>query len=145
MPIPGTCMSVQPQGLCLANPELIRINSPLAAHWPRWQWASAGHPDNAFVCYVLGDLAEAFQVGFDHSRALNSAAQNMHSARLNAAVIDNYYSRSGGRENVRPIPTGAGPCPTRQRHGGGPHSWQMEANHGFILPRRWECEQRNSA
>ena len=87
MPIPGTCMSVQPQGLCLANPELIRMNSPLAAHWPRWHWALAGHPDNAFVRYVLGGLAEGFQVVFDNSRVLNSAARNMHSARLNAAVI----------------------------------------------------------
>ena len=143
-------MSVQPQGLCLANPELIRINSPLAAHWPRWHWASAGHPDNAFVCYVLGDLAEGFQVGFDHSRALNSAARNMHSARLNAAVIDNYITAEVGEGRMfGPFRLGQVPALHVNGMGGGgggpegPHSWQMEANH--VLPRRWECEQRNSA
>ena len=56
-----------------------------------------GHPDNAFVHYVLGHLAEGFQVGFDHSRALNSVARNMHSGRLNAAVIDTYITAEVGK------------------------------------------------
>ena len=129
-------MSMQPQGLCLANPELIRINSPLAAHWPRWHWALAGHPDNAFVRYVLGGLAEGFQVGFDHSRALNSAARNMHSAQLNAAVIDNYITAEVGEGRMFG-PFRSPPPYTSTAWGRGPegpHSWQMEANYGFILP-----------
>ena len=75
-----------------AHPRLRRISSPLTAHLARWQQALSGHPDRAFVQFVLQGLEHGFRVGFTASTPLLPAPGNMHSARTHPEVIDEYLS-----------------------------------------------------
>ncbi len=69
---------------------------PLAIVTPyvltEWDRLLAAHPDRDFVAYkyIVRGIRSGFQIGVDHSLLFRSVSSNMHSARENAPVIDDY-------------------------------------------------------
>ena len=81
---PDSCRS---QGLPTPL-ALTPVSTPLVV--PAWEKALEGHPDWAFVRYIMDGLSHGFRIGFNRRSSLRSAAANMGSASLHAGVVSVY-------------------------------------------------------
>ena len=82
--------SCRPQPAPLPS-ELLVVSTPLVV--PAWEAALRGHPDWAFVRYLLDGLTQGFRIGFNRAHPLRSASANMGSAYLHPEVISSYLQR----------------------------------------------------
>ena len=82
--------SCRPQPAPLPS-ELSVVSTPLVV--PAWEAALHGHPDWAFVRYLLDGLTQGFRIGFNRAHPLRSASANMGSAYLHPEVISSYLRR----------------------------------------------------
>ena len=65
------------------------VTTPLRAE--AWEVALRGHPDRAFVGFILQGITQGFRIGFDGSKGqAKSAARNMASALANPGPVDAY-------------------------------------------------------
>lgn len=74
------------------------VSSPVC--WEAWKKALVGHPDQAFVTYLLEGLKVGFRIGFDYCKSeCRASRRNMLSARKNPTVVEQYLQeeRSLGR------------------------------------------------
>ena len=71
--------------------ELTPVSTPLVV--PAWEKALEGHPDRAFVRYIVDGLSHGFRIGFNRRFPLRSAAANMGYASLHAGVVSVYLKK----------------------------------------------------
>ena len=89
----------------LAN-QFCAIVTPLQVE--AWAVALSGHPDRAFVKYLLDGICHGFRIGYndDPSRMRRSAKHNMLSAKQNPQVVSDYLKREReAGQVVGPIPS----------------------------------------
>ena len=83
-----SCRRPQPAPL---PSELSVVSTPLVV--PAWEAALRGHPDWAFIQYLLDGLTQGFRIGFNRAHPLRSASTNMGSAYLLPEVISTYLRK----------------------------------------------------
>ena len=78
--------------------------------WQAWDFHLAAHPDQAFRRYVVEGIRQGFKVGFDYTRALRSAGDNMVSTRQMPHLIREYLAEECAQGRVvGPLPRGRFP------------------------------------
>ena len=87
-------------------PRLRDVCSLLWFRLDRWRQALVGHPDGAFIHYVLDGLRNDFRVGYSARTRLSPATSNLHSANLHPEVVDDYTSEVGEGRMLGPFGVG---------------------------------------
>ena len=80
------CRPVEDLSCLVISPE---IHSPLLASV--WETELLGHPDRAFVKYILQGLNSGFRIGFDRRQHISSASGNLHIDK--PEVVTEYLQR----------------------------------------------------
>lgn len=70
------------------HPLLWRVHTPL--RYSAWEAALAGHPDKAYVRFLLAGISKGFRIGFSRTVSLRSAPRNMRSALEHPEVVQAY-------------------------------------------------------
>ena len=78
--------------------HLCEVTTPL--RHAAWLQALAGHPDQAFARYITNGIVEGFQIGFQRTADLRSAAANMPSARQHPDVVTKYIQEELSRGRI---------------------------------------------
>lgn len=107
-------LSPPPQGISLLvlfskSWSLLFRGTPIDAD--KLQWELCFHPDQQKVYFVISGITSGFHLGLDPlAVSLKSVTQNMSSASLHPAVIDQYLltelqkGRVAGHLSMSPIP-----------------------------------------
>ena len=113
-------MEVPPEVLASMGP----VRTPLCAN--KWEKALSGHPDRAFVAYLLRGMTRGFRIGFDcQAVSLESARKNMLSARQESAVVEAYLDKERAAGRVfGPLPRSCSQAVQVSRFGGIPKPHQ---------------------
>ena len=80
------CRPVEDLSRLVISPE---IHSPLLASV--WETELLGHPDRAYVKYILQGLNRGFRIGFDRRQHISSASGNLHIDK--PEVVTEYLQR----------------------------------------------------
>ena len=97
-----------PQFRVRVNPQLTPISTPL--HKAAWEGRLRVHPDPTFARYILEGIEMGFRIGVNPEYRVQSARQNMLSAREYPEVIGDYISKEKAAGHILgPFPKGSMP------------------------------------
>ena len=68
-----------------------------------WAYHLAGHPDRAFIAYILQGIKEGFRIGFDRRYNCRSAIRNLKSVQEHPHVVDAYIQHEVSLGRVTPL------------------------------------------
>ena len=68
-----------------SSTELMPVSTPLVV--PARENALEGHPDRAFISFIMDGLSHGFRIGCNRRSPLQSGAANIGSASLHAGII----------------------------------------------------------
>ena len=84
--------------LGLLSPHLSHISTPV--NTTEWQSRLTAYLDHRLAEYLLQEFSRGFRVGFNQCTPLRSTQRNMHSARQNPSIIDNYIQSERSEERI---------------------------------------------
>ena len=91
------------------DPRLGGVSTPLQLQ--AWIRRLRYHPDQDFASYILQGIEHGFHIGMDPPISLESAVQNMASARKHPTVIDDYLRKEVDSMNILgPFPSTSAPA-----------------------------------
>ena len=97
-----------PQFRVRVNPQLTPISTPL--HKAAWEGRLRVHPDPTFARYILEGIEMGFRIGVNPEYRVQSARQNMLSAREHPEVIGDYITKEKAAGHILgPFPKGSMP------------------------------------
>ena len=97
-----------PQSRVGGNPQLTRISTPL--HKAAWEAHLRAHPDPTFTRYIVEGIEVGFRIGVNPEHQVQSAHQNMLSAREHPDVIGDYIGKERAAGHILgPFPKGIMP------------------------------------
>ena len=111
--------------------------------YSEWERRLRGHPDRAFMGYLLGGIREGFRVGFRYGLAKCYPAKgNMKSAVDNPEVVDEYLVKEVGLGKIwGPFqPEGYKSIDTQESP-----SMQVAADSRPLPPKERECQRWDRA
>ena len=91
------CRPVEDLSHLVISPE---IHSPLLASV--WETELLGHPDGAYVKYIIQGLNRGFRIGFDRRQHISSASGNLHIDK--PEVVTEYLQREVLLDRMWKIP-----------------------------------------
>ena len=91
------CRPVEDLSRLVISPE---IHSPLLASI--WKTELLGHPDRAYVKYIIQGLNRGFRIGFDRRQHISSASGNLHIDK--PEVVTEYLQREVLLDRMWKIP-----------------------------------------